>query len=360
MVRVNVISGRSRIPNFTTYPLRYNVDRLKNRGYNVSIFYSHRIPNLSCDILCVSCKFLHKWWKRDKDRVFSFLAHAKKYTNKLIYLDDKDSTSTTDFEVLPFVDLYLKKQLLRDRQLYGKSFYGDRIFTDFYHKTFGITDENERFSETIDMEKQGKKIDLSWHIGLGNMIGDIMKFSRIMGPIKALLPPSYDVALHDPFQDRNIDIMARGRRYYSRNTVRFHRERIGTLLDGMGNLRIATNGHVSVRRYRKEMRQAKLVVSSFGWGEIGVRDFEAFIYGAALVKPDMTHLETWPNIFIPGVTYQPIKWDFENLEDIIENLLSCPKGCLELAAAGQETYKKSISARGMERFCDWFVQQITL
>ena len=115
-----------------------------------------------------------------------------------------------------------------------------------------------------------------------------------------------------------------------------------------------------MRRYKHEMSNAKVVVSPFGWGEIGVRDFEAFIYGAALIKPDMSHLETWPDIFIPGETYQPIRWDFEDLEQVIDDLLSDSNRRIEIAAAGQKAYKRMISEKGMNVFCDWFIQQISL
>ena len=41
------------------------------------------------------------------------------------------------------------------------------------------------------------------------------------------------------------------------------------------------------------MSSAKFGLSPFGWGEIGARDFEIFINGSLLIKPDMSHLETY-------------------------------------------------------------------
>ena len=62
--------------------------------------------------------------------------------NKIVWLDDSDSTGITHFELLPLVDLYLKKQLLKDKKLYSQNqFYGDRIYTDYYHRTVGVEDE---------------------------------------------------------------------------------------------------------------------------------------------------------------------------------------------------------------------------
>ena len=39
----------------------------------------------------------------------------------------------------------------------------------------------------------------------------------------------------------------------------------------------------------------KVVISAFGLGEIILKDFETFLTGGMLMKPDMSHMETWPN-----------------------------------------------------------------
>ena len=106
------------------------------------------------------------------------------------------------------------------------------------------------------------------------------------------------------------------------------------------------------------MSAAKILPSPFGWGELGVRDYEAFIFGAALVKPDMAHMETWPNLFVRGETYQPIDWGFDDLPAVLDDLLANDAGRRRLTANGQQAYRDSISPAGMERFCDWFIRQI--
>ena len=63
-----------------------------------------------------------------------------------------------------------------------------------------------------------------------------------------------------------------------------------------------TGGRLPTRTYRAILSGAKIMPSPFGWGELGVRDYETFIFGAALVKPDMAHTETWPNLFVRGQT----------------------------------------------------------
>jgi hypothetical protein len=67
--------------------------------------------------------------------------------------------------------------------------------------------------------------------------------------------------------------------------------------------------------YYEELRSSRICVSPFGYGEICWRDFEAVLMGSLLVKPDMSHLRTEPDIFIPGETYVPVRWDFSDLEE---------------------------------------------
>ena len=108
------------------------------------------------------------------------------------------------------------------------------------------------------------------------------------------------------------------------------------------------------------MSLSKFGLSPFGWGEIGARDFEVFINGSLLIKPDMSHLETFPNFFKPMKTYIPVAWNFEDLEDKILDLLDSEEKRKEIASNGQDFYRSAISNYGMEKFCKWFINQINL
>ena len=58
-----------------------------------------------------------------------------------------------------------------------------------------------------------------------------------------------------------------------------------------------------------------------GYGEVCWRDFEAILYGSLLVKPDMSHVETTPQIFEPFKTYVPVTWDFSDIDEKISYYL---------------------------------------
>jgi hypothetical protein len=78
------------------------------------------------------------------------------------------------------------------------------------------------------------------------------------------------------------------------------------------------------------------VLSPFGWGEVCFRDFEAILHGAALAKPSMDHVETWPDVYRPGETFVALRWDAKDLTDACETLLSSPSERRRLAANAVE------------------------
>jgi len=358
MKTVVVHTKKSRIPDFFTRPIIANRKALRDRGYEVRIVYDF-VPNkIECDILLLCSKVYSGDWGED-GRVESYVESCRKVASKLIWCDDSDSSGITHFELFPLIDLYLKKQLLKEKSLYcSEKYYGDRIFTDFYHRQFGITDPQVPFhSKPLELEYQSR-VQLSWHIGLGDMYGDI--FSRPMKWIRRRMPPSYAFPFHPAGGERPINFSFRGSRKYARPTVSFHREKTGEILDGLDAKPEFQSGKLTRREYIQEMQLSKMVVSPFGWGEIGVRDFECWLNGAALLKPNMDHMDTWPNLFVPGETYQSIEWDFSNLEESVASLSEENRTAVRLAEAGQNAYRDSISKAGQERFCDWFVQQIEL
>lgn len=51
----------------------------------------------------------------------------------LVWLDTADSTGTCMFDVMPYVDLYFKKQLLKNTEDYCRDVYGTRTFCVWNH-----------------------------------------------------------------------------------------------------------------------------------------------------------------------------------------------------------------------------------
>ena len=78
---------------------------------------------------------------------------------------------------------------------------------------------------------------------------------------------------------------------------------------------------VSQQEYYNCLFNSKIILAPFGYGEMAPRDLEAAMFGAVLIKPDMSYIDTTPNPFIDGETYISCKHDYSDLEEKIDNIL---------------------------------------
>jgi len=383
--KINILINREGIVFYTIYPLILNKRRLLDLGYKITFYFKLSKKLLDCDILILISKPTQKIIDRKKintennNTLLDYLSKIRSKVEKIIWFDNSDSSSVTNFEVMPYVDIYLKKQILTNKSLYNSNFYGGRIFTDFYHKKFSIIDKKE-FKNNSPLKKEYEnKLRLSWNIGLGNIhnsFNSFYKISRFFFPL--LIIKRFSNSFVKPEKFREIDFFFRGSIKYDRNTVKFHREKLfndlNTKLSKKNYVSIIGNnvfhknsisafikkakGRLSNSDYLKIQNSSKISFSPFGWGELGARDYEIILGGSLLVKPRMDHMETWPNIFIPHKTYVPLEWDFSNLEEIFETFIKNYKLRNEIISYSQEVYRESINETGMEKFCNWFLKQI--
>lgn len=111
--------------------------------------------------------------------------------------------------------------------------------------------------------------------------------------------------------------------------MREHSERAARQIDGIS---LTPRNRIGRAAFLAEMQQCRLCWSPFGYGELCWRDLEAMMTGAVLIKPDMAHLETVPDLYRAGVSYLPVKWDFSDLEAVVRGALADPDGCARIAA----------------------------
>ncbi len=62
--------------------------------------------------------------------------------------------------------------------------------------------------------------------------------------------------------------------------------------------------------------------------------------GARLLKPDMSHIETWPDLFVDGETMIAHRWDLSDREEVIGEAIANYDAMLEIAREGQERYRR--------------------
>jgi len=336
------------------FPVELCKKKLRAYGIAVKIFSSIAPKLFDCDVLIVSSKFARQkqWWRRDrKERMFSFFETAQSRVKHLVWADLGDSTGATHFEVLPFVDRYWKGAVLKTRTSYLNFQYGSRCFTHYYHEKYQIKDEDpgEAHLNHIPTAEDLTKICLSWNQAFLNYtyrgyFYDTLK--RHFG----LLPHLQVSRFTPPSKNRTNEFSCRIGSNYRRNTVAYQRVQILEML----NKSMPTNP-ITRKKFFAELRNSRMVISPFGWGEICYRDFEAMMAGAALMKPDCEHLVTWPDLYKKGRTYLSFDWDFSNFESKLDWAVSNPRRMLEIAGHGQELYKKFIDPiSGQQQFCERF------
>jgi molecular chaperone GrpE (heat shock protein) len=63
-------------------------------------------------------------------------------------------------------------------------------------------------------------------------------------------------------------------------------------------------------------------MAPLGYGEMAPRDLESAMFGSVLMKPDMSHISSEPFIYEDNETYIAVNYNWSNLEEKIDYVLS--------------------------------------
>jgi hypothetical protein len=258
-----------------------------------------------CDVLLLATS-----WRRGAEETIDLCRgiHERPDRPRVIYLDSFDSTSKPYLGILPYVDRYVKKQLLRDVHGYDGPLAGGYVFTDHLQRERGWDLDGWHFGSNVPDELHDR-LALGWNIGATPRLQRRLRSGRLL--TRALARRTVDVFCRVAL--RSTD----GADWYSR-----HRLEGLAILERLGvDRRVVAHGGIPgtgelirPRVYRREMAASRIAFSPFGWGEICYRDFEATCAGCLLVKPSVEHLRTEPDVFRPHETYVPVRWDLGDLE----------------------------------------------
>jgi len=322
--------------------------QLRDIGADVRLHASCDAAAADCDVLAIESRVFRGRWV--DGHALRILEAATRRNPNVVYFDIHDSTGSLQPRVLPFVRRYLKNQLLRDRSLYCTPHYGGRLFTDFAHHRFGIVDREEMRSEPVANAVDLAKLAVGWNAGFADYgPGGILRreiYRRL--PLSPLVRRPSGFA--DPAAPRPVGLGFRMTRRYARETVAFQR------VETARRLGIDDEPRLGRGAFMRELARTRVVVSPFGWGEINLRDYEACIAGAAIVKPDMSHLETWPDLFVAGETYLPYRWDFADLADVVDGAGRSEASARGIAARAQALYRTAVASdEGDKAFCERFI-----
>lgn len=234
--------------------------------------------------------------KRAFDTINNHNPHAE--------LSFMDSYAHNDLRLAKYfpddLKFYLKKSLFKDLDNYLKPRRGDTNLNEYYSDLYEVP------ATLIDFKTPKEILP------------------------KLRLSPNFFTAPHfleqfgnsvPPQKGRPLDVHAR---LGSRGSPWYQAMRENSIktIRSIPNVIISGETGIAFPKYMEELRNARLCFSPFGYGELCWRDIEAIQTGATLIKQNMDHLQTLPNLYEADVTYLPIKWDFSDLEEVVQKALT--------------------------------------
>jgi hypothetical protein len=122
---------------------------------------------------------------------------------------------------------------------------------------------------------------------------------------------------------RPIDVHFAGTVAYQGTEVEAHRRlAIKAAADWCGPSVASAGRGIPRAQYYDQILQSKAVLCPWGWGEATYRDYEAMALGAVVIKPDTSHVESWPDIYDDmSELYVPCKPDFSDVHDIVSDIV---------------------------------------
>lgn len=216
-----------------------------------------------------------------------------------------DSFAHNDLRLAPYLPdtlrYYLKKSLYVDPTNYMMAFRGDTIHNQYYADLYGLEAKPRSFDTPQSVLQ---KLRLS---------PNFFTSPKFIHEFETLARPTQ--------HGRTLDVLTRLGTHGAAVYQHTRQENL-KVLENIKGITVSEKNRISHAEYMQEMRRSKLCFSPFGYGELCWRDVEAMLAGSVLIKPNMDHLQTLPNLYDDGKTYLSVKWDLSDLEDVIYKALN--------------------------------------
>ena len=121
-------------------------------------------------------------------------------------------------------------------------------------------------------------------------------------------------------KDRFYDIIIIGHTNYSDTVLTLFKKDLSSFIKKIGkkyNYKIILEGFVSHKQYYKLLLDSKIFISSYGWGEFSLKEYDCICTGTYTFKSDV-YFKSYPNFYENMETY---KLDFSDIEDKLQNTL---------------------------------------
>ena len=342
MIRVHVLTEPPRNQNTVAFlaPLLWNAPLLRARGIRLRFFYRAGSALAEADVLAVNSKIWPYPWSRWRERALPLLEEAGRKA-RVVFFDRSSTPGSVNAEVLALADTYAKTSVFTDRAHYTLPLRGGRrLFADYYAEQHGLGGGEERETVPPISLSEAGRIEIAWNTGFASYSALGPRLPRLHEalPWRGWFAPPR--RFHPPAGDRPVAVSCRMGFDYHYESVAYQRRRMAEILSGYRG-----TGRLSRARYLRELRSSRIVASPFGYSEINYKDFETFLSGAVLLKPDMSHLETWPDYFRPGETFVAHRWDLTDVRERIAGILERYDDFVRIARAGQDAYRRHLTSR---------------
>ena len=242
------------------------------------------------------------------DLLAAAFQRARSRDQRIIVLDGHDQTSSPHLALLPYVDRYIKSKMLREASAYQSDYLGGYVFSDFYARTYDFDLDGWHFGAKPDTTLVERLVP-GWNFAVTRSLRYWMRVPRFVR--KRLSRRPYDINLRVALAYDDKWEWYQDYRAHCLDATRGLRDRF----------RATGQERVGAAKFRRELRNSKIVFSPFGWGEVCWRDYEAVAVGALLLKPSCDHLITNPNIYVDGETYVAVRWDNSDLDEKVDYYL---------------------------------------
>jgi hypothetical protein len=202
----------------------------------------------------------------------------------------------------------------------------------------------------------GSDLDLSYNISslqwdkikltgwnLGQLLPDYRNFQPINNN------KTLDIsAIFKGTHDYNEDHTSQNNNFYQD-----HRSGLWGKLKNLQNNYSMVCNKLPKLEYLQSLWNSKVAFSPFGMGEICFRDFECMQFGTIFIKPNQDLVHTIPNIYEDGKTYIGCKYDWSDLEEKVDYVMSNFKELNE--KINLEIRKKFIEGYDYNKLClHWY------
>jgi len=298
MIKIKILNPTTYRNEPTFRPFWFIKNRL--RDYSIDITESNDF-----DYLFVGMHdFIDK--KRSLQESVDYgLENLSKITGDYFLFEGSDSTSLMGgIEVFRQSDaIYMfKNQLLPSREHYK---------TPYAHNKWFWGDGSDLDLSYDISEKEWNRIKFTgWNVG--QLVPDYKQFTEI-NKNKTL-----DIcAIFRGKMDWNTDHNSQNNHFYQN-----HRAGLWDKLEGLKQNYSMVCDRLPKEEYLKNLWNSKISFSPFGMGEICFRDFECMQFGTIFIKPNQDLVHTIPNIYEDGKTYIGCKYDWSDLEEKIDYVMS--------------------------------------